>query len=134
LYKTISQQSRVFITQERPTKGGKLLTLLLIFVSECVLKKVQEYQDRLELQRTRRVLVYTDGINLLRENKDYISLHKSECMYVCMYVLWRVSPMRELLKRGASNQARNRRITSDARNSRKISHASPRSQHRGCGS
>jgi hypothetical protein len=27
-------------------------------------------------------------------------------------ILWRVSPMRELLKRGASNQARNRKRTS----------------------
>jgi hypothetical protein len=56
-------------------------------------------------------------------------------------IVWRVSPMRELLKRGASKRARNRRRTSvyssllgGARNRRKSSHASPRSQHRGCGS
>jgi hypothetical protein len=58
------------------------------------------------------------------------------------FILWRISPMRELMKRGASKQARNRRRTSgyssllcNARNSRKSSHASPFSlvatQHRG---
>jgi hypothetical protein len=58
--------------------------------------------------------------------------------------VWHVSPMRELLKRGASKQARNRRRTSDyssllchARNRRPSSHASPTShvatQHRSCG-
>jgi hypothetical protein len=56
-------------------------------------------------------------------------------------ILWRVSPMRELLKRGASKQARNRRrsvyssLLSNTRNRRKSSHASPSSlvatQHRG---
>jgi hypothetical protein len=60
-------------------------------------------------------------------------------------ILWRVSPMRELLKPGASKQARNRRRTSvyssllcNARNRRKSKHASPASlvsmQHRSCGS
>jgi hypothetical protein len=59
--------------------------------------------------------------------------------------LWRVSPMRELLKSGASKQARNRRRTSvyssllcNACNRRKSKHASPASvvamQHRSCGS
>jgi hypothetical protein len=51
-----------------------------------------------------------------------------------IYIVWRVSPMRELLKHGASKQARNRRRTSvyssllsNARNSRESSHASPSS-------
>jgi hypothetical protein len=66
---------------------------------------------------------------------------KTPLAYIYMYILWRVSPMRELLKRGASKQARNRRtsvyrsLLCNARNSRKSSHASPSSlvatQHRG---
>jgi hypothetical protein len=55
--------------------------------------------------------------------------------------VWRVSPMQELLKRGASKRSRSRRRTSvyssllcGARNRRKSSHPAPRSQHRGSGS
>jgi hypothetical protein len=56
--------------------GNALSPLFFNLVLECVIRKVQENPVKLKLNGTHQLLVYTNDVNLLRDNADTIKKHK----------------------------------------------------------
>jgi hypothetical protein len=57
--------SKAFSIQNGLKQGDDLPPLLLNFASEYAVSRIQENQKRLELNGTRKLLVYADVINIL---------------------------------------------------------------------
>jgi hypothetical protein len=108
------------------------LTIKIKLVTKCH-TRLRSWTDSLDqthkLRKMRRSLT---TISLILNTFIILGLHfVCVCVCACIYILRQISPIRELLKRGALKQACNRRRTSvyssllcNARNRRKSSHTS----------
>jgi hypothetical protein len=64
--------SDTFPIQNDLKQGDALFPLIFIFAFGYAIRKVQEKQVGLKLNRTYHLLVYADDVNLLRYNTDNI--------------------------------------------------------------
>jgi hypothetical protein len=69
--------SHTFSIQNDLKQGDALLLWLSYFDLEYAIRKVQAYQEGMELNRTHQLLVYADNVKMLGEIKYHKAKHRS---------------------------------------------------------